>query len=739
MHGHAFFLLDNNKPVNLTAPVDILVDITKGKQNMHDEIIAALKASGKPLTIEQLINSLEKGEDAKPAITELLNEHRILLTRKRRLALPEHLGLVFGRIQGHAAGFGFFLPKDGSRDAFVPVEAMHGAMHNDEVYVRYTAQLSRNGSPEACVMFIAKRALTRLVGTFEHDDSAGGYVVPDDARIPADMLIPRDKTKKAKAGDKVVAKIIDYPDGRRPMLGQVCEILGNKHTAGTDVLSIIRQYELPEAFSKAAQKGAKLTAQQVQNDERVTRENLLEKLVFTIDGPDAKDFDDALSLERLENGNLYLGVHIADVAHYVKEGGGLDKDALLRGTSVYLADRVIPMLPEELSNGICSLNPGEDRLALSCFMEIDSNARVLRHRLSETLICSKYRLVYGDVSALLAGDEAQRQKYADLVPVLSELEQLAAKLKERRHKRGSIDFDIAEADLELDETGRPTSLKRADRGVSESIIEECMLLANETVAEHMYDLKSPFLYRVHEQPESEKLLELNTFLQTLGYSIRNLKDVQPRNIQKVLYAAKDTKEENIINKVVLRAMQKARYSEKCLGHFGLAYTRYCHFTAPIRRYPDLFCHRIIKLMLHGGLNEKQTAKLNERLSAIAQSTSKSERTAMEAERAVEELKKCEYMKERIGESFAGIISGVVSFGFFAELDNTAEGLVRASTLDDDYYVHDEKNYRMVGRNSGKSYRLGDEVYVRVSAVDMVSHNIELELEDSGKPHKKGRG
>lgn len=706
---------------------------------MHDEIISVLQTSGKPLTIEQLISKLETDKDAKPAINDLLSEHRILFTRKRRLALPEQIGLVFGRIQGHAAGFGFFLPHDGSRDAFVPAEAMHGAMHNDEVYVRYTEQVSRNGSPEACVMLIAKRAFTRLVGTFERDDAAGGYVVPDDGRIPVDMLIPRDKTRKAKAGDKVVAEIIDYPDGRRPMLGQISEILGNKSDTGTDVLSIIRQYELPEAFSKAAQKNAKLIAQDVQADERITRENLLEKLVFTIDGQNAKDFDDAISLERLENGNIYLGVHIADVAHYVKEGSGLDRDALLRGTSVYLADRVIPMLPIELSNGICSLNPGEDRLALSCFMEIDANARVLRHRLAETLIRSKYRLVYEDVSALLAGDEALKQKYAELVPALTELELLAGLLKAKRHKRGSIDFDIAEADLELDETGKPITLGKAERGISESIIEECMLIANETVAEHMYDLKSPFLYRVHEQPEREKLIELNTFLQTLGYSIRNLKDVQPRNIEKVLSAAKNTKEENVVNKVVLRAMQKARYSERCLGHFGLACTRYCHFTAPIRRYPDLLCHRIIKLMLHGGLNEKQTAKLNERLSAIAQSTSKSERLAMEAERAVEELKKCEYMKERIGESFAGIISGVVSFGFFVELDNTAEGLVRVSTIDDDYYVHDEKNYRMVGRNSGQSFRLGDEVKVRVSSVNMVSRNIELELEPHGNLYKKGRG
>lgn len=696
---------------------------------MQEQIIQALTAAGKPVSPEALMEQFqEHKEEAQAAVTELLQKSRILLTRKRKLALPEQTGLTAGRIQGHSRGFGFFVPQIGGQDAFVPADAMHGAMHGDTVWVRYTDQFSRNGSPEAEVALIAERAFTQIVGTFEQDARMSSYVVPDEARVSIDLFIPRDRTMKAKPGDKVVAEILEYPDGRRPMLGAVTEILGNKDDAGTDVLSIIRQFQLPEAFTKSASRQARQIGKEVAADEFITRENLTDKMIFTIDGADAKDFDDAISLERLGNGNLYLGVHIADVSHYVKEGSALDRDALQRGTSVYLADRVIPMLPEELSNGICSLNPNVDRLTLSCFMEIDGAGRVLRHRLAETVIRSKYRLIYEDITKLLQGDATQQKKYAEIVPMLRELETLCGVLNTRRAKRGSIDFDLAEASIKLDSKGRPTGIEKAERGIANRIIEECMLLANETVAQHMYDLKAPFLYRVHEAPDKEKLTELNAFLQTLGYGIRNIKDVQPRAIQKVLDLAQGTPEENVVSKVVLRAMQKARYAELCLGHFGLAAQRYCHFTSPIRRYPDLIGHRIIKMMLHGELNEKQVHKLNGSLHEIAEHTSRRERVAMEAERAVDDLKKCEYMKGRIGESFNGVIAGVVSFGFFVELGNTVEGLVRASTLDDDYYVFDEKGYRMVGRSHGRVYRLGDAVSVRVVAVHMDSRNIDFELE-----------
>lgn len=695
---------------------------------IQETIISILKEAGKPMTNEALIQTLEDKEAAQKAIAELLSESKLLLTRRRKLALPEQTGLVYGCIQGHARGFGFFIPEDTSEaDAFIPADSMHGAMHGDRVWVRLTDQIGRNGAPEAEVVLVAHRAYERIVGTYEQDGKAGGYVVPDDTHLPMDMLILRERTQKAQLGDKVVAQIMQYPDGRRPMLGTITEVLGPKNAAGTDVLSIIRQFDLPEAFSKSAARQAKLLKQSVSDDDLLMRENLKDKCIVTIDGADAKDLDDAISLERLSNGNYYLGVHIADVSAYVKEGSALDRDALSRGTSVYLIDRVIPMLPTELSNGVCSLNPNEQRLTLSCFMEIDQTGKVVGHRLAETVIESRHRLVYDDVTKLLEGDKEQRARYQGIVPMLEELERLALLLNEKRVKRGSIDFDLCDSKIVLDANGRPVSVDQESRGIANRIIEECMLIANETVARHMFYLDMPFLYRVHEVPDKDKLTDLNVFLQTLGYGIKNVKDVHPRALQRVLEQAKGTKEENIVSKVTLRSMKKARYCETCLGHFGLAAKQYCHFTSPIRRYPDLMVHRIIKELLHGKMDERRINKLRERLPEIAKQCSDRERVAMDAERAVDDLKKCEYMKERIGEMYAGVIAGVTSFGFFVALPNTVEGLVRAVTLEDDYYQYEEKNYRMVGRNHGHVYRLGDEVQVRVVSVDLDARNIDFEL------------
>ncbi len=695
---------------------------------MEDRIIAVLSQAGKPLSLEAVAEQLGAELPVlEAAVQALMGSGKVLITRKRRLALPEQTGLLYGKIQGHARGFGFFRPEDGSADAFIPADGMHGAMNGDMVWARLTDQVSRNGSPEAEVCAIVKRAYSQIVGTFEQEDKAGGYVVPDDTRLPMDVMIPADRTLKAKPGDKVVAQVLQFPDGRRPILGAIREVLGNKDDAGTDVLSIIRQFQLPEQFSKGAARQAKLLKQTVAKDAYISRENLKGKCIVTIDGADSRDLDDAVSLERFKNGNYYLGVHIADVSAYVKEGSALDRDALERGTSVYFPDRVIPMLPVELSNGICSLNEGSDRLTLSCFMEIDQTGKVLSHRIAETMICSRHRLVYDDVTKLLQGDEEQLKRYDDIAPMLKDLETLAGVLNAKRVKRGSIDFDLDETKIAVDAQGRPVQVGKAERGIANRIIEECMLIANETVAEHVALLNLPFLYRVHETPEKEKLAELNVFLQTLGYGIRNVKDIQPRALQRVLESAKGTKEENIVSKVVLRSMKRARYCEACLGHFGLAAKHYCHFTSPIRRYPDLMGHRILKEMIHGELNAKRVEALNAKLPEMARQCSEREKIATDAERAVEDLKKCEYMKERIGETWAGVIAGVTSFGFFVELANTVEGLVKMTSLDDDYYVYDEKNYRMVGRSSGRVYRLGDEVKVRVVAVDMEAHNIDFEL------------
>ncbi|MDR1620576.1 MAG: ribonuclease R [Clostridiales bacterium] len=699
------------------------------KETLQNEIIDRLKTANKPLRIEDVTNGYTDKAAVNAAISELLLAHSVVLTKKKKLAMPDNVGLVAGKIQAHARGFGFFIPDDGTQDLFVPAEAMHGAMNGDAAWARMTEFVSRNGSPEAEIAYITQRAKKQIVGAYESDGRMGGYIVPDDPHIPMDMIVPIKHAGKARAGDKVVAEILEYPDGRRPMLGRVTEVLGNKNVAGTDVLSIIKQYELPEKFSGNALRMARQIPPEVAADETLTHESLVGKLIFTIDGADAKDLDDAISLEKLKNGNYYLGVHIADVAHYVQEGSALDRDALTRGTSVYLADRVLPMLPVELSNGICSLHPDVERLTLSCFMEVDASGKVLRHRLSETVIRSKYRLVYEDVTRLLQGDETLRERYKELVPVLEELHTLAQALNARRSKRGSIDFDLPEAKITLDDGGHPTQIRQYPHGIANKMIEECMLLANETVAEHMYNLKSPFLYRVHEAPDKEKITDVNAFIQTLGYGIRNVSDLQPRNIQRVLNAVKGTREENIINKVVLRAMQKARYSERCLGHFGLAAPRYCHFTSPIRRYPDLVVHRVIKLMLHGTLTLKEVGRLNERMPGIADACSRHERAAMEAERAVDDLKKCEYMRDHIGDDYEGIISGVANYGFFVELANTVEGLVRANTLHDDYYTFEEKTYRLAGRKNGRVFRLGDAVRVCVTAVHMDARNIDFELSE----------
>ncbi len=707
--------------------------------NLDTQIIDALRRENKPLPPEALMEEFEDKDAAAAAVERLLKEGRLVITKKRRLALPEQTGLVYGRIQGHARGFGFFIPEDGSPDCFVPADAMHGAMHGDKIWVRLTEQLSRTGAREAEVVMIAVRAMRRIVGTFEPDGLSGGYVVPDDPHLPMDMMISGSDLRGAGSGDKVVAEITRYPDGRRPMAGKIAEVLGAKTEAGTDILSIIRRLDLPEAFGKGAVRLARAANKPVEEDTVLRREDLRAWNAITIDGADAKDLDDAVSLSRMKNGNFLLGVHIADVSHYVAEGSPLDKEAFSRGTSVYLLDRVIPMFPKEISNGVCSLNEKETKLTMSCIMEITPAGKVVDHRISETVIRTSRRMVYEDVNKMLSGNDELCARHSDALPMLRDMQELMGVLNANRVKRGSLDFDLSEARIILDDSGRATGVEKAERGVANRMIEEFMLIANETVAQHMRDMGLPMMYRVHETPDKEKLTELNAFLQTLGYGIKNLSNIQPRALQKVLAIAKNTKEENVVNRVVLRSLKKARYCESCLGHFGLAAPMYCHFTSPIRRYPDLIVHRLLKEMLHGGLNNKRIDAWTEKLPEQARHLSERERVAMEAERAVDDLKKCEYMKSRIGAVETGIISGVAQYGFFVELSNTVEGMVRAASIDGDYFVCDEKNYRMVGRNSGRVYRLGDEVKVKIAGVDMESANIDFELVQKECGQRKNGG
>ena len=710
-------------------------------QEMETLLLETLRRSGSPAAPEALLEPLEDPDQGAAAIERLLSTGRVMLTRKRKLALPEQMGLRYGRVQGNARGFGFFIPADGTPDLFLPADAIHGAMHGDMVWVRQTDQISRGGNPEAEVALIASRGQKRIVGAFEDDEGAGGgYVVPDDTRLYMDVLIRPGDVDGAKQGDKVVAEILQYPDGRRPLTGRVVEVLGSKEKAGTDILSIIRRMDLPDAFSKAAARQARNLNKPVTPGEIARREDLRALPCITIDGADAKDLDDAVSLAPLEGGNCLLGVHIADVSHYVTPQSPLDQEAYKRGTSVYFPDRVLPMLPKEISNGVCSLNPNTEKLTLSCIMELDPAGKVVSHRLAETVIRTRYRMTYEDVNAMFDGDKGLLEQYKDIWPMLSNMGALMEKLRSRRFKRGSMDFDLAEAKLVLDKKGHTVDVALCERGISNQMIEEFMLLANETVANHARQMGIPFLYRVHETPDKEKLQQLNTFLHTLGYGIKSLNNLRPATLQKVLLASKGTKEEAVISRVTLRALRKARYAPECLGHFGLAMADYCHFTSPIRRYPDLTVHRLLKAMLHGELDETQRADWAQRMEEIAQHCSQRELAALEAERAADDLKKCEYMKDRIGTVETGIISGVAQYGFFVQLPNTVEGMVRIGSMEDDYYILDEQNYRMVGRSTGKVYRLGDQVTIRVTGADLETGNVDFVLERSaGSQGKKKDG
>ena len=710
-------------------------------QEMETLLLETLRRSGSPAAPEALLEPLEDPDQGAAAIERLLSTGRVMLTRKRKLALPEQMGLRYGRVQGNARGFGFFIPADGTPDLFLPADAIHGAMHGDMVWVRQTDQISRGGNPEAEVALIASRGQKRIVGAFEDDEGAGGgYVVPDDTRLYMDVLIRPGDVDGAKQGDKVVAEILQYPDGRRPLTGRVVEVLGSKEKAGTDILSIIRRMDLPDAFSKAAARQARNLNKPVTPGEIARREDLRALPCITIDGADAKDLDDAVSLVMLEGGNCLLGVHIADVSHYVTPQSPLDQEAYKRGTSVYFPDRVLPMLPKEISNGVCSLNPNTEKLTLSCIMELDPAGKVVSHRLAETVIRTRYRMTYEDVNAMFDGDKGLLEQYKDIWPMLSNMGALMEKLRSRRFKRGSMDFDLAEAKLVLDKKGHTVDVALCERGISNQMIEEFMLLANETVANHARQMGIPFLYRVHETPDKEKLQQLNTFLHTLGYGIKSLNNLRPATLQKVLLASKGTKEEAVISRVTLRSLRKARYAPECLGHFGLAMADYCHFTSPIRRYPDLTVHRLLKAMLHGELDETQRADWAQRMEEIAQHCSQRELAALEAERAADDLKKCEYMKDRIGTVETGIISGVAQYGFFVQLPNTVEGMVRIGSMEDDYYILDEQNYRMVGRSTGKVYRLGDQVTIRVTGADLETGNVDFVLERSaGSQGKKKDG
>ncbi|MBO8165472.1 MAG: ribonuclease R [Brevibacillus sp.] len=687
-----------------------------------------------PMTIHELEEAFQiaNADDFKELVKTLnrLEERgEIVRTRTNRYGVPEKMNLIRGRLQSHAKGFGFVIPDNPEEgDLYIHANDMNGAMHGDIVLARVEKQTG-GARQEGRIIRVVERGVTEVVGTFQ-DETHYAFVIPDDKRLGKDVFIPKAAYNGAVDGHKVVARITRYPDGRSNPEGEITEILGHKNDPGVDILSIIRKYGLPEAFPEEVLAEAEAIPDQISEEEISGRRDLRERMMVTIDGADAKDLDDAVSLERLPNGHYLLGVHIADVSYYVTENSALDQEAYRRGTSVYLVDRVIPMLPHRLSNGICSLNPKVDRLTITCDMEFDRDANLVAYDIYLSVIRTNERMTYADVRSILEDrDEALIEKYGELVPMFELMAELCQKLRNKRMRRGAIDFDFREAKIYVNEQGEPIEIGFRTRSIAEQIIEEFMLAANETVAEHFHWMKKPFIYRVHEDPDQEKLQAFMEFVTTFGYSVRGKGNIiHPRALQQLLEKAKGTPEEVIISTVLLRSMKQARYDAESLGHFGLATDFYTHFTSPIRRYPDLIVHRLIREWVERGtMSEQREAYWAEKLPVIADHASQRERVAVDAERETDDLKKAEYMAERIGEEFEGVISGVTSFGIFVELPNTIEGLVHVSFLTDDYYHYHEKAYALIGERTGKQFRIGDVVQVRVTGVNVEERTIDFEI------------
>lgn len=686
-----------------------------------------------PLKKEELANIFDIHHTEMPMFYNFLDELEedgyITKTKKGKITTYKKLGYFVGKFIAHQKGFGFVESEDDfKRDLFIPKAEVNTAMHNDIVVAEIIKEETDEKRAEGTIIKILQREVTKVVGVFEESKSFG-FVVPDEKKFNKDVYIPKRYFSGAKSGDKVVCKIIVYPmEGRKPE-GKIIEVLGKKGTKEAEILSIIKAHELPEKFPQKVIKEAEDVAVEIPKEEIERRLDIRHLNIFTIDGEDAKDLDDAISIEILENGNYNLGVHIADVTHYVKEKSKLDKEALKRATSVYLVDTVIPMLPKVLSNGMCSLNPNEDKLTLSVFIEIDKNGKVVKYDIKETIINSKARMTYTEVSDILEkGDEDLKKKYENILDDFYNAQDLAKILSKRRTQRGSIDFDFPEAKIILNEDGTVNDIKHYERRISNRIIEEFMLVTNETVAEHYFWLNIPFVYRIHEVPSKEKMEELSKFVSTFGYTIKgDLDDVHPKALQKIVEDIKGKKEEDVISTIMLRSLRQARYSPECSGHFGLAAKYYSHFTSPIRRYPDLQIHRIIKEQLNDKINQKRIEQLTNIVDYSSTISSEKERKAELAERDVKDYYKALFMSDKIGQEFEGVVSSVTSFGMFIELDNTVEGLVRLANISDDYYIFDESTYTIIGEATKKTYKIGDTVNIRVAKVNVDLKEIDFEL------------
>ncbi len=675
-------------------------------------------------------------------LQELLNEGRLTVTGKGKYKKADGR-LLTGTFVGNAKGFGFVEIEGREEDLFIPEDKVNGAFHKDTVQVALLAE--KNGKrQEAQVISVLLRGMTQVVGTYERSRNNFGFVVPDNGKLAQDIFVPKERSKGAMSGHKVVVEITDYGTDRRSPEGKVVEILGHINDPGVDIMSIVRGYELPVEFGEKIMNQAERVPSEVSEADILGRRDLRDMVMVTIDGEDAKDLDDAVSVS-FDGEKYRLGVHIADVTNYVQENSALDREALKRGTSVYLVDRVIPMLPHALSNGICSLNEGVDRLALSCLMTVDGRGEIVDYEICESVINVNKRMSYTAVKNILEDEtivekEDAYKEYAPLVLMFRQMEELAAILRGKRRKRGSIDFDFPECKIILNREGQPLEIKPYERNVATRIIEDFMLAANETVAEHFYWQELPFVYRVHGVPDAERIQRLSTFINNFGYYMKTFdkkgsktgnEEIHPKEIQKLLDKIAGTNEEAMISRLTLRSMKQAKYSVESSGHFGLACQFYCHFTSPIRRYPDLQIHRIIKEQLRGRLGEDRIAHYREILPEVAKHSSETERRADEAERETDKLKKVEYMEERIGESFSGVVSGVTGWGIYVELENTVEGLVHVSKLPGDYYYYNESTYEMVGEATGRVYKLGMPVRVRVDDCDKMTRTIDFSLVREG--------
>ena len=759
------FLVDCEASCSIGRIISLMVNVMSEHDARKQKILDVINDRNyKPLKQKELAFLLqvqaEDREEFREILAELVTEGRVLLTKRGKYQSLSNVTRI-GIFAGHPKGFGFVTVEGEEEDYFVGESATNGAMHNDKVMIKITGA-PQGRRKEAQVVRILEHGNHELVGYYQKGKNFG-FVIPDNQKLSEDIYISKKHSMGAVTGHKVVVKLTSFGGDKKKPEGIITEILGHVNDPGTDILSIVRAYNLPMEFPDEVMQYLERVPETVTEEELEGRMDLRNWRTVTIDGEDAKDLDDAITLTRNENG-YQLGVHIADVTHYVKEHSTLDKEALKRGTSVYLVDRVIPMLPHKLSNGICSLNAGEDRLALSCIMDIDNNGKVIGHQIAETVIHVDRRMSYNQVDAILKAEAVRSRKtydgvdysqatetdisgitlelngdttisgehileeYKDYIDYFWDMQCLSDILRTRRLKRGSIDFDFPEAKIRLTEDGEPIEIGPYDRNPAHKIIEDFMLMANETIAEDYYWQELPFEFRVHGEPDPEKVERLGKIMAGFGYYFKAANDsIHPKEFQKLLAKIAGTPEEGFISRMTLRTMQQARYSTDCTGHFGLAAKYYCHFTSPIRRYPDLQIHRIIKENLKGGLSGRRLEHYDRILPGVAESNSQNERRAQEAEREVEKLKKVQYMSRRIGEEFEGIISGVTAYGFYVELSNTVEGMVRIASIPDDFYIYNEDTMSIVGREYGNTYTMGQPVQVIVTHVDKLLRTIDFEL------------